>query len=230
MVMLLVSCAAAQNQAGGIAAVREITAAPEGTGVRIEVVLSSPVIASVQTVNHPDRFVLELAGARYDTRTGNTSLNVNGVRRVRSAQYSDAPPVVRVVVDLDHPHDYTIRQEDARVILDILASKKMRSSQGALAAGSSGRLAGIFRRQGKPKEPDTSDQADKVQIPPPPPEPLPPLVFSDNVPQAPKAVSPAVPPAIATSRTDATTTSPQPATAQSVFAQAPIVQSSPVAS
>jgi hypothetical protein len=229
MVMLLVSCAAAQNQAGGIAAVREITAAPEGTGVRIEVVLSSPVVASVQTVNHPDRLVLELPGARYDTRTGNTSLNVNGVRKVRSAQYSDAPPVVRVVIDLDHPHEYTIRQEDARVILNVLASKKMRSSQGALAAGSSGRLAGIFRRQEKPK-PDTSDQADKAQIPPPPPEPLPPLVFSDNVPQAPKAVSQAAPPVIATSRTDATTTSPQPATVQPVFAQAPVVQSSPVAS
>src|SRR5208282_5400329 len=108
MVMLLVSCAAAHNR---IAAVRDVTAAQEGTGVRVEVTLSSPTGASVKTASHPDRLVLELTSARCDTKAGSVNVNFNGVRKVRTAQYGNVPPVVRVVVDLDQPHEYTMKAE-----------------------------------------------------------------------------------------------------------------------
>ena len=60
MLMLLVSCAAAQNR---IAAVRDVTAAKEGAGVRVEVTMTSAVGASVKSCNSS-----RPAGARISRR------------------------------------------------------------------------------------------------------------------------------------------------------------------
>ncbi len=161
--MLLASCAAAQDR---IAALRDVTAAKEGTGVRVEVTMTSAVGASVKTASHPDRLVLELAGAKYEKKTESMNVNFNGVRKVRTAQYGDVPPVVRVVVDLDQPHEYTMKQEGTRIILDISSATKLRtgSSQGAPGAGASGSVTGIFRRNKNPQVPDDSEQADESEI------------------------------------------------------------------
>jgi len=164
MLMLLVSCAAAQNR---IAAVRDVTAAKEGTGVRVEVTMTAAVGASVKTASHPDRLVLELAGATYGKKAGRMNVNLNGVRKVQTAQYGDGPPVVRVVVDLDQPHEYTMKQEGTRIILDILATAKLAtgSSRGAPGAGASGSITGIFRRHTDPQAPDDDNLSTKVEGP-----------------------------------------------------------------
>lgn len=163
MVMLLVSCAAAQDR---IAAVQDVTAAREGTAVRVEVKISSSVEASVKTVSHPDRLVLDIASARCERKAGRVIVNFNGVRKVRTAQYSDGPPVVRLVVDLDRPHEYTMRQEETRIILDIHASAELQTglSQGAPGAGAPGSITGIFRRHKNPQAPDDSDLTSKVEM------------------------------------------------------------------
>jgi len=164
MLMLLVSCAAAQNR---IAAVRDVTAAKEGTGVRVEVTTTSAVGASVKTATHPDRLVLELAGAKYEKKTESMNVNFNGVRKVRTAQYGDVPPVVRVVVDLDQPHEYTMKHEGTGIILDILAPAKLAtgSSRGAPGAWASGSITGIFRRHTDPQAADDDSLSSKVEEP-----------------------------------------------------------------
>jgi len=164
MVMLLVSCANAQNR---IAVVQDVAAAKQEAGVRVEVTLSSPAGASVRTVSHPDRLVLELVSARCETKAGSVNVNFNGVRKVRTGQYSDSPPVVRIVVDLDQPHEYTMRQEETRIVLDIHATAKLRtgSSQGAPGAGASGSVTGIFRRHKNPQAQDDSDLTAKEEEP-----------------------------------------------------------------
>ena len=221
MVMLLVSCAVAQDK---IAAVRDVTAAQDGTGVRVEVTLSSPVRASVKTISHPPRLVLELDGARNETKAGSVDIKFNGVQKVRTAQYSDGPAVVRVVVDLDQPREYTMKQEETRIILDIFATTKVRagSSQGAPGAGPSGIVTGIFRRNKNPQAPDDNAQADNVatslsavQTP---------SVVSSSV-SVPTAGSAAVPQVTSAPQGPATNASPQASAGQPSFAQ--VVQPSP---
>ena len=217
MLMLLVSCAAAQNR---IAAVRDVTAAKEGTGVRVEVTTTSAVGASVKSANHPDRLELELAGATYDKKAGSVNLNVNGVRKMRTAQYSDGPPVVRIVVDLDQPHEYTMRQEETRIILDILATAKLgtESSRGAPGAGASGSVTGIFRRHKNLQVPDDSEQADKSEssLPTPGIQTSPPVV-SGSVSQAPTTDSPEVSQVAPVAQGPAAIASPQVATKHASF-------------
>ncbi|HWY53788.1 MAG TPA: AMIN domain-containing protein [Terriglobales bacterium] len=164
MVMLLASCANAQNRIG---VVHDVATEKQGSGVRIEVTLSLPAKASVRTVSHPDRIVLELVSAKCETKPGSVNINFNGVQKVRTAQYSDNPPVVRIVVDLDQPHQYTMRQEKTRIVLDIHATVKLRtgSSQGAPGAGASGKVTGIFRRHGNPQAQDDSDLTATVEEP-----------------------------------------------------------------
>jgi len=226
MVMLLVSCAAAQNR---IAAVRDVTAAQEGTGVRVEVTLSSPTGASVKTASHPDRLVLDLTSARCDTKAGSVNVNFNGVRKVRTAQYGNVPPVVRVVVDLDQPHEYTMKAEGTRIILDIHATTKLRtgSSQGAPGAGASGNVTGIFRRYKNSQAPDVSDRTAKVEMSPPTPgtQTLP--VVSSSVSQSPTTDSPAVPQVASVAQGPATIASSQTAGEQAAFVVTHEIQSSP---
>ena len=216
--MLLVSCAVAQDR---IAAVRDVTAAQEGTGVRVEVTLSSAVRASMKTASHPDRLVLELPNANCRTKAGSVDVNFDGVRKVRTAQYSDGPPVVRVVVDLDQPHQYTMKQEETRIILDILATPKLRtgSSQGAPGAGASGSVTGIFRRHKNMQVPDDSGQANNTGTRLSSPVEKTTEVASSSVSPTTTTVSPALPQVMSAPQGQATNATPQASVEQPTFAQ-----------
>src|SRR5271169_4458451 len=97
--MLLVSGAMAQSTTG-TATVQNVRVARDGSGLRVEVTLSSPVQASAETAVNPDRILLDLRGAITNGNTQKT-VNTDGVRRIRMGQHSTAPPVTRVVLDLD---------------------------------------------------------------------------------------------------------------------------------
>jgi type IV pilus assembly protein PilQ len=128
--VLLVSCAVAQNT-GGTATVRNVTVARDGSGVRVEVTLSSPVQPSIETAVNPDRILLDFPGT---ISTGNTQKEVNtdGVRRVRTGQHSVVPPVTRVVLDLDQAHPYTMRAEGNRILVTV--DPALNASRGRSAA------------------------------------------------------------------------------------------------
>jgi hypothetical protein len=115
--MLLVSVAAAQSTTG-TATVQNVTVARDGSGLRVEVTLSSPVQPSIEMAVNPDRILLDLPGT---ITNGNTQKEVNadGVRRVRMGQHSTAPPVTRVVLDLDRAHPYTMKAEGNRIIVTV---------------------------------------------------------------------------------------------------------------
>ena len=81
--MLLLSCAAAQNTAE-TATVQNVTVAREGTDLRVEVTLSSPVKPSAETAIHPDRILLDLPDTICTEKTKRVDVHANGVSRVRT--------------------------------------------------------------------------------------------------------------------------------------------------
>ncbi len=169
--MLLLSCAAAQNAAVP-ATVQNVTAAREGTDLRIEISLSAPVKPSVETAEHPSRILLDFPETTCSDNIRNISVNVNGVRRVRTGQHSTTPLITRIVLDLDQVHPYVVTTEGNRVILTVGAAEKARSSTyGAPVAATSGNLIGVFRRKRETSVPiaDNSEDNSPVPIPPPPP-------------------------------------------------------------
>src|SRR5579863_2767375 len=105
IVMLLLSCAAAQTAANP-ATVQSVTYAREGSDLRIEIRLSSPVMPSAETAVHPDRLLLDLPGVICTDQTKTVDIGSNGVRHVRTAQHSTNPLITRVVLDMDQVHSY----------------------------------------------------------------------------------------------------------------------------
>jgi len=163
--VLLLSCAAAQST-GGTATVQNVTVARDGSGLRVEVTLSSPVQPSIETALNPDRILLDLPGT---ISQGNTEklVNADGVRRVRTGQHSTVPPVTRVVLDLDQAHSYTMRAEGSRIIVTV--GPALNASRGRSAAPAppvSLGMSGIFRRKSDAPQSTTADQSASIPSPP----------------------------------------------------------------
>jgi len=168
IVVLLLSCAAAQNNSG-TASVRNVTESRQGSDLRIEITVSSPVKPSVETAVNPNRILLDFPNTVCDDRTKNISVHANGVRQVRTAQHSTSPYVTRVVLDLDEVRPYVVTAEGNSIILTIAGEEKHASRGAPVAATSGGLLGGVFRRHRDGTAPVIGDNTPAPRLPPPPP-------------------------------------------------------------
>ena len=166
-VLVLASCATAQNGTAAPATVKNVTVAREGTDVRVEITLSAPVTPSVDTAVKPNRILLDLPETIPGTSPKAVPVNDNGVRQVRTGQHSTLPLVTRVVVDLDQLHLYSLTTEGNRIILTVVAPDKRAMSRSVPVAATGGNLAGIFRRHRDDKP--VTDTPTDTAIPAPPP-------------------------------------------------------------
>jgi AMIN domain len=167
--MLLLTCATAQNTAGP-ATLQNVTTARRGADLRVEVTLSGPVTPSVDTATNPDRILLDLPDTRSNDAVRSLAVHVNGVRRVRAGQHSASPLITRVVLDLDQTHPYTVTTEENKIIVTINAVERARkATQGAPVAATSGNLIGVFRRRHDTAAPLPEDNASDFPTPVPPP-------------------------------------------------------------
>lgn len=166
-VLVLASCAAAQNGTTAPATVQNVTVAREGTDVRVEITLSAPVTPSVDTAVKPNRILLDLPDTVPGTSPKAVPVNDNGVRQVRTGQHSTLPLVTRIVVDLDQLHLYSFTTEGNRIILSVVAPDKRAMSRSVPVAATGGNLAGIFRRHRDDKP--VTDTPTETAVPAPPP-------------------------------------------------------------
>src|SRR6202051_3079519 len=165
ILMLLLSCAAAQNSAG-TATVQHVTTAIQGGDLRVELTLSAPVKPSFETASNPDRILLDLPDTTSSDNLRSVAVNANGVRRVRTGQHSTNPLVTRVVLDLDQAHPYTVTMEGNRIVVTVgVAEKAHNVSHGAPAAATSGNLIGVFHRKREKPSPGAEDTS--ADFPPP---------------------------------------------------------------
>jgi hypothetical protein len=253
-VLVLASCAAAQNGTTAPATVQNVTVEREGTDVRVEITLSAPVTPSVDTAVKPNRILLDLPDTVPGTSPKAVPVNDNGVRQVRTGQHSTLPMVTRVVVDLDQLHLYSLTTEGNRIILTVVAPDKRAMSRSVPVAATGGNLAGIFRRRRDDKP--VTDTPTDTAIPAPPPAvagpafdpskqnssapPVPPPAVASASPAPPPAssqVQPAAAPsfeqrqvAVITAAKPSAATAQQPATASTSAASTSTAQTNPTAS
>ncbi len=163
--MLSLSCAAAQNT-GGTATLDSLTPARQGTDLRVEITLSTPVKPLVETAEKPDRIFLDFPDTLCN-HTEDIALHVNGVRWVRSRQHGNSPLITRVVLELDRLHSYNVTTEGNRVIVTVGAAERVRTaSHAAPASATSGNLIGIFRKHRETAPPGPHDEDTGVPQPP----------------------------------------------------------------
>ncbi|MGZ4731461.1 MAG: AMIN domain-containing protein [Terriglobales bacterium] len=183
LLLLLASWAAAQGTAPGTVSVQGLRVVRDtANNLRVEITLSATISGrpNVTLATNPNRLVLDLPNTVSGAKQQQVSVNYKGVRRVRLGLNSTAPPITRVVVDMDEAHPYALQAEESRVTLVIGPSPNAfaSSGQGAQAAGASGGLVGIFRRRPTPPPMETGHDS-ATGLPPPPPH-LPPINFPDQ--------------------------------------------------
>jgi hypothetical protein len=167
IVMLLLSCAAAQNSA--MATLQHVSAVRDGRNLRVEITLSATVKPSDETAIRPDRILLDFPDTTSDSGNSSVAVNANGVRRVRIGRHSESPLVTRVVLDLDQAHPYSVKVEENRIIVTIAPAENSRAaSHGAPVAATSGNLIGVFRRHRDSKPVMDTPTENSAPIAPPP--------------------------------------------------------------
>ena len=103
---------------GGPTALRDVAVRSESGTPVITLVVDPSVAYKTMSLSAPDRFVIDLPGARIRTaRKRSIDVNSGGVKRVRWAQFKATPPVARVVLDLDQPMKFNIEAGTNELLL-----------------------------------------------------------------------------------------------------------------
>lgn len=151
LVFILATAAAAQTAGGRPAEVRNINVLAGENDVKIEVILSSPVVPNVISATAPDRLVLELPHTAAQARQRHIAVNQHGVQRVRVGLNNADPLVTRVVVDLAGPRAYVLTTDGNTVTLTVLpnapAVQSIQKTAGAVPAASGLFVGKLWPRQ-----------------------------------------------------------------------------------
>jgi hypothetical protein len=79
-----------------------------GDPLLLHVETSGPAAPQVQVISNPERLVIDVPDSVPGTGLRTLNLNRGEIRRVRAGLFSTAPPVTRIVVDLNEPQSYRI--------------------------------------------------------------------------------------------------------------------------
>jgi hypothetical protein len=88
---------------------------------KIELKIDADRMLSVQTMvlTHPDRIVLDVAGAHFRVDNRRITIHAGSVKSLRIALWQLEPPITRIVVDTAAPVAFTVRREGKLAAIDI---------------------------------------------------------------------------------------------------------------
>ena len=143
---------------------QDVVVSREDGRLRLEVIVSSPVRASVTVEHHPERLLLQLSNTINKSMHQEMNINTDGVRMIHVTRAYGDGQSTEIVIDLDRIRPYVFTSEKGRIVLTFSAGAdhRGRTSEGAMATASSAGLGGIFHRQTKSKLADTGSTAELV--------------------------------------------------------------------
>lgn len=144
--LLLLACsAAAQDSATDLVVLRDILVSENNGRPQIELVLTAPVEPSTSTATNPNRLIIELPNTIDGSNLPKMQVKSGGVRTIEIVHSLSDPTRTRIVVELDHPWDYSVSATDEHISFVLMPVGK--GSDGALTAAKRGTLTGIFHRE-----------------------------------------------------------------------------------
>ena len=105
--------------ANRIAAVKSFRLIQEKNGPAVEILSTQPLVPAIQLINDPTRLVIDLPHARLDAPQKRFSIQADQITALRANQFQQNPPVVRVVVDLLAPREYTWDAAGNRLVVHL---------------------------------------------------------------------------------------------------------------
>ncbi|MEP7347542.1 MAG: AMIN domain-containing protein [Gemmatimonadaceae bacterium] len=110
------------DRAPNTSAITALSILPSNGKADVVIALSGPVSVQDFTVPSPHRLVLDVAGARLTPLArAYDRVSRGGITNIRMSQYST--DVVRIVFDLDAPHNYTVTRGDASIRISLESSE-----------------------------------------------------------------------------------------------------------
>jgi hypothetical protein len=122
--------AASQAADRPVATVQSVTVTSGRNRIEVEIAASQPVAMHSQVATHPDRLVLDFAGALPGRSLRNQAINRGEVKGIRVGLFTQNPLVTRVVIDLKNAQPYRIYRADKAVIVKLM----MKQNQAAIGA------------------------------------------------------------------------------------------------
>src|SRR5437764_2280261 len=95
------------SQARPQARVLKISVSSQGP-IQLQVQTSIPVAPQAQVISDPERLIIDIPGALPGPALRGLPVNRNDVKRIRVGLFSTAPPITRIVLDLNSPESYRI--------------------------------------------------------------------------------------------------------------------------
>jgi AMIN domain len=89
----------------------------DGGALAVEVLSTHQVVPTIQMLDSPPRLVIDLANARIGLTPKRTPVLQEDLLTLRTEQYKNDPPVVRIVLDLLVPYGYTWDIADNRLMV-----------------------------------------------------------------------------------------------------------------
>jgi hypothetical protein len=149
LILLLLLTGFIPKAAGQAVEIRKISVDLNDDNVTVSVDLTDSVTPSIIIATNPDRLVLQLPNTAAPPKQQSVTVNQNGVKGVRVGLNQAAPPISRVVVDLNTVHPYRLAMNGHKITLTVLPISTTPGTT-LVKQSSGGILARLWKRQSNP--------------------------------------------------------------------------------
>ena len=114
--------------AGKAAAVKSFRIIQEADGPAVEILSTLPLIPEISVIENPARLVIDLPHARIDMAQKRIEVGADQITALRASQFQQAPPVARIVVDLEAPRSFSWQAAGNRLVIHLGKNPSAESS------------------------------------------------------------------------------------------------------
>ena len=112
--------AASQAVDRSVPTVQSVTVTSGSNRIEVEIAASQSVAIHSRVATHPDRLVLDFAGALPGRSLRNQAIDRGAVKGIRVGLFTQSPLVTRVVIDLKNAQPYRIYRAGKAVIVKLM--------------------------------------------------------------------------------------------------------------
>jgi len=134
-------------QAAHVTAVRRVAIVSQDP-LQLQIQTSEAVVPQSQVISGPERLVIDIPNAVPEATLRGIAVNRGEVKSVRVSLFSTAPPVTRIVVDLNTPQSYRIAPNAAGLLVSLGNDPESAANATTMSAASAPTIGWVSAKPG----------------------------------------------------------------------------------